>query len=114
MMDRLAATLDLGNELFWEPARMGIELRPGAAPAFPSCSMFWGRSAALKPLLDTQAVVHVHSPEAIARLMDEHGASLASGCLARRPEPPPMVARTPPGLLDRGAGARPALQERKG
>jgi hypothetical protein len=32
--------------------RMGIELRPEAALDFPSGSMFWARSAALRPLLD--------------------------------------------------------------
>ncbi len=33
-------------------ARMGIELRPDAALDFPSGSMFWARTAALRPLLD--------------------------------------------------------------
>jgi GT2 family glycosyltransferase len=33
-------------------ARMGIDLRPDAALDFPSGSMFWARTAALRPLLD--------------------------------------------------------------
>jgi hypothetical protein len=35
-------------------ARMGIELDPDAALDFPSGSMFWARSAALRPLLDVK------------------------------------------------------------
>jgi lipopolysaccharide biosynthesis protein len=44
--------------------RMGIALRPGAALDFPSGSMFWARTAALRPLLDLDLSVEDFPMEA--------------------------------------------------
>ncbi len=43
--------------------RMGIELKPERALDFPSGSMFWARTAALKPLLDLNLTLDDFVPE---------------------------------------------------
>ena len=131
---------------------MGIELSPGAALDFPSGSMFWARTEALRPLLDlglsfddfpdeagqvdgtpahaierlyfhvcersgrtwmkiadpallfdTRAVVRIGSPDDLARFAVERAAVLSTGTLPKRAEAPPMMVRTPAGLLRREA-----------
>jgi hypothetical protein len=52
-------------------------------------------------LFDTRAVVRIGNPDDLARFAAERGAVLASGTLAKRAEAPPMMVRTPPGLLRR-------------
>jgi hypothetical protein len=44
-------------------SRLGINLSPNGKFDFPSGSMFWGRSAAIKPLLSANLTIHDFPPE---------------------------------------------------
>jgi lipopolysaccharide biosynthesis protein len=55
-----AGNLDIAQPL---AARMGVDIDPAAPLDFPSGSMFWARSAALRPLLDLDLSFEDFAPE---------------------------------------------------